>query len=831
MTNMPIVQFLVNFRDESAPPNLSLANATELGGVDGRVVSSINTSRGRSTELATVQTGTLAATVLDPLETLNPANPASPLQQPPNRLVPYRGLGVRAWWPLTGNMINEGTYGSVVQAGSDDNPATNLWSTDPTEAGLVDIVDDAGNDVIRIQADGPTAAALPMTAGLDALSAHYWTIPGQVHTYTVWVRIDEASTGTEAWLEIDGNTSATATATATYTQLTITWTAALNRTPIVLWIDGGPTGTLTQTVYLTDEQLELGATPTAYTATGPVRYRRWTGYVERWPLAWEDRGFTGTRPLEAVDALAVLARTEIRQNYRDMVLADGATLYLPLDETGPPGLAEGDLGPRVLMREDPAPRGSTVQWGGATLPDGSKAVQVGQLLQNPADVPYAEQESSLDSAPPGVSTPSTIFGLDTRGATIEGWVRISSGAARMQFRAMRGDVADCFMGVSDVLLSSHQVLYSHTADNAYLGTPTSALHGLASLLWPNEWRYWALTFDPDPGDPTKYRLRWRIDTLTRTVPAVAAHRVIPVNSIIVHAHTKEGDPAAQMAAARMAFYPRALSDAETLRHYQRGIGYDGETAQARAARLLEEWWRGPFTALPGASRPMGPDHGYDGGTALAALEDVTLADDGMCLAREDGTVTVESSLTRPSSPSVVAVFGEDTDAGEIPYEGVEFDFDPGDLYSRISVTRQGRSSPLVLIDEQVEALIGPRTLSRTVNVADDYELGQVALTYQTRYGQARLRVKKITFHPHANPDLWPTLLTLSVSDRVRVRRRTAAGVVMSADYFIESVRDDIDKEASTWPITFELSPAPVEQAWILGDAERGVLGSTTAPAH
>lgn len=828
--NLPIVQLLVNFRDEGAPPNLTLARAVDLSDGDGRGIDRVPYARGRSQELGQVQTGTLSATVDDPQETLNPANPASPFVLAPYRLVPYRGCGLRAWWPHEGNMINSGTYNTsdeTVSPGLDSaNPEViNGWSATPNTAGAVDLVavdESLGSQNLRIRANGPTAQASPMTAGLDSLTSHYWMLPGRPHTYSVYVRVDAASTGTTVWLEAEGATSATTTGTS-FTRLSVTFTPTSQRTPIVLHMQNGPTGALAQTVYLHNEQLELGSTPTTWSDSGPVRYRVWTGYVERWPLAWENNGFWGVRPLEAVDALAVLARTEIRDEYQEMCETDGAALFMPLDDTGPPGRASGVAGSRVLMREYPAGRGSTYQWGGATVPDGDRCLQIGQQVQNPADVPYAQQIAAVYAADPTSTTP--LFNIDTRGGTVEGWFRIFAGEAAIQFQSAPGGTVDVSYGLFGAGYSRHAIAFR-------TGTAAFTTSYIPARVFDADWHYFAISFEPATDDPTKYRLRTRLDDRVGSGLGLEAHRAIPITNILAAARSVLGDPESRLAVARLAYYPAALSDAQTDRHYRRGIGYEGETAQSRAARILDRWWRGPRVVHAGAGRPMGTDHSYSGGTALAALEDVGSADDGMCVARADGTPVMQSSLTRARKAYTgIPVFGEDAAAGELPYASVEFDFDPGEMYSRISVSRPGRSSPLVLVDETVEALIGPRTLSRSVNVDDDYELEQVAITYRQRYGQTRLRVKKITLHPHANPDMWPTVLTLDVSDRVTVRRRVPAGFVMSGDYYIESVKGDPTKSASTWPITYELSPVPVDRAWVLGDPERGVLGSTTSPAH
>jgi hypothetical protein len=90
-----------------------------------------------------------------------------------------------------------------------------------------------------------------------------------------------------------------------------------------------------------------------------------------------------------------------------------------------------------------------------------------------------------------------------------------------------------------------------------------------------------------------------------------------------------------------------------------------------------------------------------------------------------------------------------------------------------------------------------------------------------------MRISKITINPAQNPNLWQAALSLDIGHRITVKRRTAAGTTMTGDYYIEQVSHNVNAAASTWTTDYQLSPVWNPQAWKLGDATLGVLGSTS----
>jgi hypothetical protein len=840
VSNLPHVTVTGEFWDDGPPRFVSAHFASPLHTGDGRGVSRFSTSRGRAYELGQMQAGTASIEVDDPQETLNPANPTSPLNSGDRKLALYKAVGIRSWWPRTGNTLNAGTYGAGFHPGFEGG-GVNGWSTLAGTITNVTTSPRSGSRCLRLALNGPTATAI-MFANTSNEQVGPYTLFELPCTYSAWVRVDAANPGVSVSLTF-GDTTSAATSSTTWARLSVTINPTQARTPLSLTVTGAAAGTGTAIVYLDDEQLEFDVDePGPFTTTGPIRYPVFTGYIERYPQTWIDQGFRGVRPLECVDVLSVLSRTIIRESYASEVDEDVPSLYLPLDDEAGPGQVTGRLRGSVQLAEFLAQKGSAVQWQGDTLPDGTKAVVLSQQLQDTADVPLAEQNVELDTRN-RVGFTSSVLAISTTGATFEFWVKVHSNVIRVALQGITSknytfpvDATDAAIGLQHIPGTERHRAYVRERGNIYstpYGWDRVVDDRTAGFITDAQWHYLAISLLPHPDDPTKYGIAWRFDDLDWVGPPNATHTVFGINSIHIDATTNWGGQLSKLAVARMAFYPYDIGAERREAHYRRGIGYRGETVQERATRLLTKWWRGGFTVHPGAGLTLPADHGYTGSSLLAALEEIASTDEGLVYSSPAGPPVVESSDTRHRPEAFTGlVFGEDAAAGEFPYESLTFDYDPTYVYSTISLTRPGRSDPVELTDPVVEAQVGQRVFSKQLNVGTDYELEQAAIYYQRRYGQGRMRVQSMTLNPAANPELWPVVLGLDISKRVTIRRRPAYGPVISADYYVESVKHDVDKEKSTWLATFELSPAFIDgPGWIAGDPAHSVLGESTVPIY
>lgn len=619
-------------------------------------------------------------------------------------------------------------------------------------------------------------------------------------------------------------------------------------------LDKVQTGTAKLTISDPDEQLNPGNAASPYNigankikpyrpmqvkATwNGITYNVFTGYIERYPLQWEDAGTRGIRPLDAVDALSVLSRSIVSQSYAMEIAKDAPTVYMPLSDAAPPGMVE----PITIQNGVYTVSGGSVQWGGDTLPDGSKAVNLSQQKQDLATVP--EQFTSIDSRRP--NSPA-IMSLDPAGSVIEFWAKLSGGSGQIVFQQVIDTdfnnpsiAGDIFFGLVPYGAGPHFLNFwdQPELNNLGLGPYYDAVSlPYAWTGFPDgQWHYFAIRFIPDAGGG--YTVAGTIDNLESQWTGIHGRiRRIGINSIHMHATTEYGDDASKLSVARVAYYNRDITGARTQAHYWRGIGNYGEFASDRAVRLLGKYWGGPNNVFMDHATRLDGDHGYDGRSVLDVLQEITQTTFGLVYADKNGRIVVENryaryvaldgsgNITGPN-PSI-ATLGE----LESPYIDIQYDYDPTYVYSQSILSRPGGPAPITRINAQAQADYGQRVLSATLNVTNDFDLNQAGVYLESRYSNPRLRIEKVTIDPSSNPSLWPLALGLEISQRLTVKRRTASGAVLSADYYVESIDHEIKSEPRAWTVSIQLSPVFVSAVWILGNSTSGILGQTTVPVY
>jgi hypothetical protein len=804
----PIVMISADFtqgppgRLTNTDPQLSLNSPARRN-----VVRKFSVNRGRQYELDQVQAGTATLDITDPLEALNPQNPASPYMTGANRIKPYRRMRIQALWPTAGNIIN----------------ADVSWY-DPSFAFGVGGWTAAGASAVEVSGadswDGSTSIRINQAAAGAAFGIYNaWDLPpGMRVTFSVYVKPLDGQVQVQV---VDGagavHTSNVATDMTTWTRIFVTWKVVETLERITIYGSGHAAPRFRADATM----LEFGPTPSEYTATGPVPYDLFAGYIERYPLHYDHHGVRGIRPLTAVDALAILSRTEIRQSYDATVLADNPSVYLPLSNSAAPTTSqELGLGTVAELHHHTGTNGS-ISWGGDTHPDGTPAVVLAQ--QNAFDPPAPTWADTQYTFIEAINGPVS---LDlTNGATIEFWAKVPSGVVEL------GGVGVFQPGDSTVYPGYVQPLRPYInvhVDGGQLKffySPTGAAEYAHSTVWPDgEWHHFAIGFS-DNG--------WYLylDGEFLNVFAVTAPATNFGANVIAHfsAVTGFGDPQSQVSFGRWAFYARQLLSFELRPHYLRGVGYKGELSGARVDRILTEYWGGEFSTQPGHAE-MSADHDINGRMVLDVLQEIQETERGLLFATKEGAVIFEDREGRYRDQVSQYTFGEDAAAGELAYVDYAGDFDPTYVFSQANLSRPDNSEFPPVTNPAVQADYGQRILSHTMQVDSDFQLREAATFFLGRYAETRVRIEKLVLDPVTNPALWPVVLGLDISTRVTVKRR-AGGLVTTGDYYVEQVNHDVDAEAGTWRVELQMSPVFVPSAWVLGDSDLGVLGTTTSPIY
>lgn len=822
--NRPLLWVAADFT--GGPPAKPSSNSVALNGAAApTAVRTFATTRGRQYELGHAEAGTLTLDVTDTPEYLNPANTSSPWNSGGNTLLPYRRVQLGCWWntttsDTTGNLINSG---NATLAGNTYDPgfegASLAWVSSfvgsPTK--LFGNVPHTGSHDLQV-VFGTTA---------DTVGFVFRSVPGQQYTVSAWIDVPTSShTITMAfrdWTGALGTTvgSATTTLINTYERLTVTGRANTGVSAVTFKI---ATGTTT-TIHIDDIQVELGPTASTFANTGPTYFPVWTGYIERYPQHWDSAGFRGIKPLTGVDALSVLSRTVIKQSYLDLILSDGPSVVIPFNDTAPPHkILRPDAGAPIVGYTHPGTNG-TVNYGGDQWLNNTPAINV---VQQNATPPTSGDPQYITYA----GTRNGFLSMNPEAFTIEAWVKFSSGTAYFGAASVPASESTDTEAAGPAFYagwysSGGRLKITYTDPNGGVSPVVIIGDGAQFIGYPDGlWHHLAVLFT---GSDTFQSV---VDSVAGTATSLgfSSSVAVGVNNFFLDATTYFKDVVSGVSVAYMATYPRALGTLELADHYQRGIGYLGETFGARATRLLTQWWGGTAVVASGGT-PLAPDFTYSGRSVLSVLEEMGDTELGLTWCDAAGTVHVDNRDTRIlAGQTPLYIFGENTGAGELPYEGdVAFDFDPTYVYSQADLSNYA-GTVFTTVNATSQTNYGQRILATTINAANDFLVQQAGLALTARYDVPALRVSTLTLNPAANPQLWTAVLNLDVGDRVTVKRRTNA-VTMSADFYIEQINHSADMDASTWQVQLQLSPVFLPTAWILGDSTYGVLGTTTVCAY
>lgn len=793
-----------------------------------------STTRGRQYELDVVQAGTASLDVVDPAEWLNPVNTASPWNSGGNSLLPYRCTQIAAWW----NGATRNTAGNLLNSTNIITGSTTAVYDPSFEAGgLGGWFGIAGAPTLVSSTaqhfDGARSVSVTYNGGSDvAAVALPATVPGQVWTFSLYVFVAASHTVTASLYNFPLGAplaSATSSTTGAWQRLTLTATPTTRYAIVQLTVSG----TTPTTVFIDAMQLEFAPSASAFTTAGPTFYEVFTGYVERYPQQWDSQGFRGLRPLEAVDALSVLSRTTISQSYAATVLADAPAVFAPYnDDAFPQTVRRPTGGQQMVPYQYLGTNSPSINFAGDSFLDGSKAVAISQQNTNPVNpVTDATQVTYLGTLGGSLQFSAQSFSL-------EFWVRWVAG----QFSIGAGTMqpGETTLSVTGPTRKFHFQTFSNWLTALWFdNTQPSGLNqinqtiriGGNKVFADGAWHHCTLNLTGGNA--------WNatVDGAVTTGVAITATPASAIDNVYALATSAFGDPLAAISVANFCLYQTALSATQINSHYQRGIGYLGEKSGTRALRLLTKYWSTNVVTDTGVTS-MATDFSYSGRSMLDVLQEIADTENGLVWADAAGVVHQDSRETRytaVTSTTSQFTFGENSGAGELPYEELEYDFDPTYVYSEADLTAGGSGNQLApVVNATSQTAYGQRILSKTLQMQNDWDVNQAGLFYVQRYAKPAgatgtgvpPRVSKMTLNPAANPALFTAVLSMDIGTRITVKRRTSA-VTISGDYYVEQINHDASGDASSWTTDLQLSPVFVSQPWILGDAVKGVLGSTT----
>lgn len=267
-----------------------------------------------------------------------------------------------------------------------------------------------------------------------------------------------------------------------------------------------------------------------------------------------------------------------------------------------------------------------------------------------------------------------------------------------------------------------------------------------------------------------------------------------------------------------------LTEATIAEHYTIGLGTfaTGERTDQRADRILNliDWPTDGRDLGTGLTTVQGIR--TSGKTALAALQEVEAAEQGMLFAGADGTITF---LTRDdfNKATTAATFGDST--GEVGYQDIVIEQSDADIANQVSVSRANGATS-TQIDATSQAAYWPRTLEVTDLICDDDAFAeQLAKDLLRRYKSPQTRIRRLsgTIRGRSAADR-QIMLDVGIGDRVTVKRRPqGVGAAISQDLQVQSVSGEVGTDNLV--LSFDLGPQPT-QGFVLDSSTNGVLGTS-----
>jgi hypothetical protein len=787
-----------------------------------------DSKRGRQYELDQIQPGTASTVLTNTTGSLDPANVAGPFY---GHIQPFQPVRRRAMWPPSINLLSQvmatgGDLGGYAVGSSVVNG--NVFSdTDPTGSGIVAASGTAyqGSNVLQFSVPSGSAVGARICATAEPAAQ-----PGQ--TYTMQMRIRNITPSTtlqvksgQGWYltplapgtsyTYGSTVTLTGSATAAWTQIAVTATAAAGVLGMVVGAMVAATAAATCTIQVDAWQLEKGATASAWSQPG-VWYPMYVGYTTQWKPAFSGNQFSTITP-NSVDAFSLLARCILDDPLTEALSAAGARFVYRLDEgSGATQFADatGANGVTGIINSKNG-AGSISPGTQITATDPINGVFTGTgtvtTFANPSPGQGAGFPSSVISLPTaGIAGPSNpaawtrCVAFRYGGPTPTDAACIWSSMDRQH--AATGTVATGSRIFLSIFTDGHLHLVIGGPSGTAVNMTFTHNDGTIPTVVDGNWHLAVFGWNQSTGEA-----RVSIDGnewFYTGLPSTITPTGLVSDSIGAWYDVGLGGAAGNNWQGDLAFvceFTSYLFNNNTDAIYAAWKNsFMGESTNARYARILQ--YAGS-TALwnlqAGLTTSMGPAN-FGGQDAFTALQAVVETENGEHFVGADGRIVFRSRGARYNATTPIWVFGDGP--GELPYEGMDPDYDTTHLGNVATVSQVSPASKFTAQDATSVSAYGPQTMTRTINSTSAQECQDAASYLVSRYKQPTYRVATMKLHPSANVTLWPVLLGLELGTRVRVMKRPFGAPPIQIDCFVESIQWDLSDQNEAF-CTLQCSPA------------------------
>ena len=643
------------------------------------------------------------------------------------------------------------------------------------------------------------------------------------------------------WLDAGGNlistsagTPVTVPALGAWVRGTVTATAPANaawvRTRI--FISSPSPTTASNTIFCAGWQLEQAGAASTWADPGPNEFI-FGGFFEQYPQAWELSGTWGRLDAVAVDAMGGLGADAFWAPFIEEVLALSPTfLYQLADPAGSSMLTD------TAGNCPPASTGTSFGGPGSlALGSGISGTTTFTGTQGPvaafANTPATGSQSPLTyiALPPASTTPNYgISAAPGNGSTA--WTRmlafnVPSLPAHPMYlwsATMNANFSAAPAEISIWIDTSGHLNITVVQSVSYTQTFSSTSYA------DGGWHLVSVSVDNATGT----NLVCSIDGVVTTATPSASVNAAALSRDTIGARVQDPQPSftggANASIALAVQWPYQLTSAQIANLYSSWRSASaGESSGARFQRVLN-WigWTGPTDIDAGATSDMGPASDLAGASGGNGLNQISTTENGQAFASKSGALTFRARTARYNKNSPVAIFGENNQWGEWPYEDAVFPTDPIHTYNDIQVQQYSAYSQYVFYTsgQQTAYAQSPtsqqqyfdRVLSRTVNVESFSEALAAATYLLGQYQSPTMRAKTVKLNCSAVPGLLAACLRLELGSRIRIMKRAPYRDPKNPivfDGFVERMAWSFDPKGPSLYCVLECSPAGMSQYWTL----------------
>lgn len=529
---------------------------------------------------------------------------------------------------------------------------------------------------------------------------------------------------------------------------------------------------------------------------GGTTYRRYTGYVDQWPVSWPERN--SGRAIVTVGAMSRMARlgrnAELRSVIEEEVLADSPTAYYTLGDPEGSTVATATVGEPLSL----AGTGTDVTFGTATGP-GTDSLTAATFA--------AGKILRVDSADPVLTSADT-------GRALEFWFVSPLAATAQQMMNVASSTGNDYIEV--VIDSIGRVLAANGALGLATNGPATSDDGLLHHVVVRE--------TTAAGVAT---MRLYIDGVLADTDTGAGAFLDQTIIEVGRARTSAA-PYFTGTIAHVAVYATDLSATRIADHYLSGTtGFEGDSSDERIERIAF------YAGVPSAeiSTETGNTASLSfqdptGQTPVEAMLDVVHTENGLLFDAGDGLLTFQSRGHRYGAASVLTLSAttQQIEGDLVPVLddfGVTNDVTATNGATTTRVVNQTSIDDRGLYKESVDLL-----------TTSSYEVEDWANYLTGAYGNPRVRVPSLSIQLIIQPSATITaLLALELGDLMTISTLPSQAPAASMTFFVEGIHETIAfNPGESWLMTLNLSPGAIPgEVWILEVADD--LGVDTILAY